>query len=336
MKIRWMLGILVLLLLLYAQMIPAQKEWIDSEVEKANHLIDKGKFDQAIQLLENAFAQAERMLGLDHPSTGFIASELANSYLFKDELDKAVALLNRLLSRYEEAGGPSDPRIAEVSLELANIYESADRINEALRHYKKVVAVFKQHMETDDPFLLDLTKHIEELEGVSTTPEPEEDVVVLEEVRPKTPEAPEKVKTPQVKQKPEAVPKPEVTPKPQSLQPGNKEGFVIQSVECPATFTSGSGSGKSRLPAMTVTYQLITAKEQVKWNQRFEVIGPGGEIGDAGGGMQWYSAAQHGGKKTYEVKGYSLLRKPGIYRFKLTLEGENLEPVIVERKFELR
>ena len=318
------MGFSILLLLLCSQMIPAQEEWIKSEIDKAYLLIDEGEFDQAIQVLENALARAERMYSLDHFAIRFIASELANAYLFKDELDKAVALLNRLLSRYEETGGPSDPGIGEVSLELANIYESADQVKEALQHFKKAVAVFKQHMVADDPFLIDLIRHTEELEETTVIPKSEEDMVIRQEIRPKTTEVPVKVQTSQVK------------PKPEILQPGNKEGFVIQSVECPLTFTIGSGSGEARLPAITVTYRLITSKAQVNWNQRFEVIGPGGEIGDAGGGMQWYSATQHGRNKTYEVKGYSLLKKPGAYRFKLTLEGDDLEPVVLEREFELR
>lgn len=325
-------------MLLGTTIISAQEEWIDIEIEKANRLIETEAYNQAVRILEQALIKAERLYGTEHASCGFIVSELAYAYLLNDEVEKAASLFEKIIARYETAGGPADPRIGEAYLELANIYDADGQSQKALKVYQKAVSSLKQHLAADDPFLLDLSSYLAELKNSQEIPEPDQDTIVIREKSlPAKKNTREEIRSQQIETGqinkpliPQQQPQQQKTDAPEST-----EGFTIRAVECPPTFNITSGGGKPQLPSMTVTYSLNTTQDQTEWDQVFEVIGPDGEIGDAGGGRQWYSASLHSGSKIYTVKGYSLLKKPGMYKFRLTLKGDHLTPVSIEREFEL-
>jgi len=82
-----------------------------------------GRLDQAIPLYQRTLADAERVLGADHPDTLTSRNNLAGAYESAGRLDQAIPLYERTLADRERVLGADHPQTltSRNNLERARI-----------------------------------------------------------------------------------------------------------------------------------------------------------------------------------------------------------------------
>ena len=296
---------------------PSQESWVEEQIDKANILIDDEKYAEAVKLLEYALAKAENEFGENHKAVGDISRKLAIAYYLVEKPQEAESFFLRALNNYEKTLVANDPLIAELLVDLGTFYEDEENISKAIAHFSRAVEIYKKNLVPDHPLLIDIQRYVARLEKERT-----EETFLISETGEESTE-------PELGQPEREVKLPE-------KEKAGKDSFEILDVESPEIVTFDPGVKEVKLPMMEVTYRLNTTKDQIDWVEDFQVICPDGKILDGGGGNQWYNASQRGNNKTYTVKGYSISKNLGVYRFKLTLKGKSVKTQVVERSFEVK
>ena len=323
-----------------------QESWVQELSIKAMDLLEKGKPGEAVDLLQNAVETAKQKYGELHKTYGDITLELAVVYFLTDELDKSKDLLQRALRIYELSSDPDPVLIGSTHIKLMEIYEDQKNNDRALFHIKQAIKNYKKVTDPDDPAIVDLERYSERF-SESEQPQQKKNQAIEdwdeywfgekaeEKPPPKKKDAPRK--RDEVPDKPEKVAAEKNAP---TLEVRNEEikenGFQIVSIEYPEVLEFEKKDADSGLPAMTVTYQLHTEKDQANWIEQFDVVCPDGTILYAGGGSRWYFAVPGQSNPTYTVSGYCTEKKRGTYKFRLYLKGEDLLFRLIEKSFKIK
>jgi tetratricopeptide (TPR) repeat protein/predicted Ser/Thr protein kinase len=113
-------------------------------------LLEEGKYDDALQIVEKALALRER-LDPDHPDTAITLNTLGNLMRQKGEYSGAVKYHERARALFEKALGPSHPKVAQATKNVGNSYWSKGQIDEALALYQKALDIQLRVLGADHP-----------------------------------------------------------------------------------------------------------------------------------------------------------------------------------------
>ncbi|MHA6782309.1 tetratricopeptide repeat protein [Pseudonocardia saturnea] len=107
--------------------------------DAAAALVDAGRPQEAVPVLERAVAEAGQALGPQHPDTLVAEGNLAVAYLAAGRPDVGIPLLVDTLDDRERTLGADHPVTLTARDVLASVHRTAGRPAEALAHYQLVV-----------------------------------------------------------------------------------------------------------------------------------------------------------------------------------------------------
>ena len=323
-----------------------QESWVENLRIKAFDLVEKEKFNEAIALLEDAVGTAKQKYGELHKTFADISLELAVVYYLVDELENAKEHLQRALRIYELSSDQDPILIASTHIKLAELYENQENLSQAAFHMKKAIKNYKKVVDPNDPVISDLEHYLR----TSLEPEPSQekesgeiedwDEYFFGDKPKKEPPLTERQKLQEKERVTEKVIHREAEKETPSRELRKERvrnnSFEIIAIEGPEVFEFDKKDMGMTFPTMTVTYRLHTTKDQANWVERFDVVCPDGKILYAGGGTRYYFYVPQQSKQMYTVNGYCTEKGRGTYKFRLTLEGEDLITQMIERSFKLR
>ncbi|MEU0932982.1 tetratricopeptide repeat protein [Embleya sp. NPDC005971] len=103
-------------------------------------LLDAGLHNVSIPHWQRMSADADRLLGAEHPDTLMARGQLAISFWQAGRTDEAIALEERVLAARERLLGAEHPNTLMVRANLASSYLQAGRIGEAIALDERVLA----------------------------------------------------------------------------------------------------------------------------------------------------------------------------------------------------
>jgi tetratricopeptide (TPR) repeat protein len=106
---------------------------------------------EAIVVGEPLVADAEQMLGPDHPNTLTARNGLASAYMATGRVAEAIPLLESTLTAWERQLGPGDPSTLATRNNLANAYRTAGRVAEAIPLHELNLAACERLLGTGHP-----------------------------------------------------------------------------------------------------------------------------------------------------------------------------------------
>jgi len=106
---------------------------------------------RAIAIGTRILADAERVLGADHPDTLTSRNNLAGAYESAGRLEEAIRLHERTLADAERVLGADHPDTLTSRSNLAYAYESAGRLEEAIRLHERTLADRERVLGADHP-----------------------------------------------------------------------------------------------------------------------------------------------------------------------------------------
>jgi tetratricopeptide (TPR) repeat protein len=305
----------------------AQDSWMEDILDKVALMTFEERFEEAIQLLEEALETAKKKYGEVHQNYGDLNKELAGLYLTLENFAEAEQHFQIALNTYMKAFGPEEYEVGEGHIDLATVYEMQEKWAFAETHLSQGMKVLKKNLEADDPYMEEIESRLVEVRAIyraekGAEKSGEKELIKVDITR----------KEKELLKVKKGIEKKELA----KIEAGGMSGFEILDVKCPKTAIYDKKSKIIRYPVLKVTYKLITTKDQVNWEERVEVFYPDGRVLEAGGGRQWYVASRHGDEKTYSVNGYCTPRIPGTYKYRLTLEGKDTKTQVIERSFEIK
>jgi len=108
-------------------------------LQGASKLINAGKYDEALPLVERGREVRERVLGPEHSDLADVLNLLAILYWHKGEYAKAEPLFQKTLTIREKALGPEHPEVAAVLNNLAILYEDTGNYANAELLYQRAL-----------------------------------------------------------------------------------------------------------------------------------------------------------------------------------------------------
>jgi tetratricopeptide (TPR) repeat protein len=128
------------------------EEWIARALSSmGRNLLQGAKLSQAENVLNQALAIRERVLGPDHPSTASSCNNLAGVYDAQSRYSEAEPLHQRALAIYERVLGPDHPNTANSCNNLAEVYCEQGRYSEAEPLYQRALAICERVLGPDHP-----------------------------------------------------------------------------------------------------------------------------------------------------------------------------------------
>lgn len=106
----------------------------------ATFLQGQGNATRAIAVLESVVADAERILGLQHPDTLDYTANLAIAYVDAARISPGLVILEDLVPRYTQALGPADSETLTVRAALADAYRRRGHPDRAAGLLEQVIA----------------------------------------------------------------------------------------------------------------------------------------------------------------------------------------------------
>ncbi|WP_327075564.1 tetratricopeptide repeat protein (plasmid) [Kitasatospora purpeofusca] len=116
-----------------------------------NSLLDAGLFHIAVTNWQHLTADAQRLLGHDHPDTLTACSNLASSYWQAGRTGEAIVLEERVAADRERILGPDHPDTLVARGNLASAYRQVGRIGEAIVLEERVLAYRERLLGDDHP-----------------------------------------------------------------------------------------------------------------------------------------------------------------------------------------
>jgi tetratricopeptide (TPR) repeat protein len=113
-------------------------------------LYDAGKYDQALPLLIQALAIAEKSAGMDNPVVAVILDNLATVYLAKKEYSQAESALQRSLRIREKAFGPNALETSQSSFNLGDLYQISGNFAQATSFYERAFTIRERLLKPGD------------------------------------------------------------------------------------------------------------------------------------------------------------------------------------------
>lgn len=126
-----------------AARLPAEEQSVSSlrvRERYAAFLEGQGNITRAITVLESAVADAERVLGPQHPDTRDYTANLALAYVAAARITPALAMLSDLAPAYIQTIGPTNPETLQIRAVLANAHRLRGNPEKAAEQLKQVIA----------------------------------------------------------------------------------------------------------------------------------------------------------------------------------------------------
>ncbi|MBX7222124.1 MAG: tetratricopeptide repeat protein [Blastocatellia bacterium] len=111
---------------------------------KAGELLQAGKFDQGLPLLEQTVEKSEKTFGAEHPLLADSLANLADGLVSKGELAKAEPLYRRALSIREQALGPNHPNVGATLISLGWLLYLKSDYKQAEPLYQRALAMLEK------------------------------------------------------------------------------------------------------------------------------------------------------------------------------------------------
>lgn len=124
------------------------------------HLSELADLTRAIVLLEETLAEAERVLGDNHPITLYAGSALAGKYWLARRLEEAINLGEGMLQRYERVLGSDHPDTLACRHNLAHAYRSAGRADDAIAVLDVTLREAGRALSGDHPNMLQYRRNL--------------------------------------------------------------------------------------------------------------------------------------------------------------------------------
>ena len=112
---------------------------------------EAGDFGGAIEILEDAAEESERILGADHPDTLRARNNLALAYRAAGRLNDAIPLHEETLTALARILGPNHPNALTSRNNLAFTYRAAGRVNEAIPLFEETLEARTQILGPNHP-----------------------------------------------------------------------------------------------------------------------------------------------------------------------------------------
>jgi tetratricopeptide (TPR) repeat protein len=96
-------------------------------------------------------ANAERVLGVDHPATLTSRNNLAKAYQAAGQLDKAIPLFEAILRHYDRALGADHPDTLNSRNNLAGAFQSAGQLDRAIPLFEATLSDYERVQGVDHP-----------------------------------------------------------------------------------------------------------------------------------------------------------------------------------------
>ncbi|MEM9488469.1 MAG: CHAT domain-containing tetratricopeptide repeat protein [Myxococcota bacterium] len=119
--------------------------------KEARELRKKGRYDEALPLVQRSLKIREKALGPDHPDVAASLNNLAILHRSRGEYDEALPLYKRSLAIREKAQGPDHPDVAGSLNNLARLHESRGEYDEALPLQQRSLAIKEKALGPDHP-----------------------------------------------------------------------------------------------------------------------------------------------------------------------------------------
>ena len=112
-------------------------------LDEAQKLKDKGRYGDALPLVEQALALSRKALGRDHLGTAMSLNRLASLYQAKGEYARAEPLFRESLEVYEKGLGPVDMAVAHSVNNLALLYVDKGEYVRAERMFQRAIEIYE-------------------------------------------------------------------------------------------------------------------------------------------------------------------------------------------------
>jgi tetratricopeptide (TPR) repeat protein len=127
------------------------KEWLSLYDLMARNLLNMGKIEEAVQLLEQMVKAQEQSLAEDHPDQLASQHELAVAYKANGQVREAVRLLEQVVKIREQSLAEDHPSRLTSQHALAVAYEANGQVREAVQLLEQVVKIREQSLAEDHP-----------------------------------------------------------------------------------------------------------------------------------------------------------------------------------------
>ena len=117
----------------------------------ARNLHDLGRFEQAVELLEQVFKIKDITLTEDHPDRLASQHELASAYLSNGLIKQAVVLMEKVVEIENTTLAEDHPNRLASQHELARAYQSNGQVKLAVKLLEQVVEIEKITLAEDHP-----------------------------------------------------------------------------------------------------------------------------------------------------------------------------------------
>jgi CHAT domain-containing protein/Tfp pilus assembly protein PilF len=120
-------------------------------LQGASKLIDEGKYEEALPLIERGRGIRERVLGPEHRDVADAINLLASLYWYEGAYAKAEPLFQRALAIREKALGTDHPQVAAVLHDLGVLYMDAGDYAKAEPFYRRALDSSEKALGPDHP-----------------------------------------------------------------------------------------------------------------------------------------------------------------------------------------
>ena len=116
----------------------------------AMKLYEKDKYDEALPLLIQARASAERSVGPDHPFIAMLLDNLSKIYLIKGQTTDSEPLLQRSLRIREKSTGADSLETSQSTFNLGDFYQMTGDFQKAGMFYERALTIRKKLLKAGD------------------------------------------------------------------------------------------------------------------------------------------------------------------------------------------
>jgi tetratricopeptide (TPR) repeat protein len=121
--------------------------------DEARLLGVEGRYDEAIELKQQALALTEQRLGADHPNLAYILHNLGNELGRVGRYTEALAMFDRALRLDETTFGPDHPSLATLLSSYAQTHAHLGHNEEAEAMFQRATTLLETHRGPDHPYL---------------------------------------------------------------------------------------------------------------------------------------------------------------------------------------
>jgi tetratricopeptide (TPR) repeat protein len=115
------------------------------------YLGERGQYDQAALLLQQAVSICEEHFGAEHSDVAEILEALGATYYYQGKYAEAEQIFQRLLDIYEKAKKSGEPKLVETLNNLAALYNDQGKYAQAEPLLQRALSISKEILALEDP-----------------------------------------------------------------------------------------------------------------------------------------------------------------------------------------